>query len=197
MGTLVKKLIVASVTCVALAAGHTALAADMLTKPIPPALILNLTGCYIGGNVGYGVGLDESIEFRGSFWDGFFSTNQFPRSIPVNLKGVIGGGQIGCNLQIQQWVVGVEADLQGTQIKGSNTLTPTPAAGAPFVTTGSENRRRFGTVRARSRIAGAAAGGPLRYWGFRLWRDRVELRYAGNRRTRRELHAELHMRGRD
>lgn len=100
MGTLVKKLIVASVTCVALADGHTALAADMLTKPIPPALALNWTGCYIGGNVGYGVGLDELIEFRGSFWDGFFSTNQFPRSIPVNLKGVIGGGQIGCNLQI-------------------------------------------------------------------------------------------------
>src|SRR5262252_6529712 len=37
--------------------------------------------------------------------------------------GVIGGGQIGFNYQINQWVLGVEADLSGTTIKDSASAT--------------------------------------------------------------------------
>jgi len=64
-------------------------------RPPPPALplIYNWTGFYVGGHLGVG-------------WaDGGSS-------------GVLGGGQVGFNYQINpQWVFGVEADIAGTTIK--------------------------------------------------------------------------------
>jgi outer membrane immunogenic protein len=38
-------------------------------------------------------------------------------------SGLIGGGQVGFNYQISQWVFGIEADLAGTTIKDSASAT--------------------------------------------------------------------------
>jgi outer membrane immunogenic protein len=65
--------------------------------PAPPIpLVYYWTGFYVGGHVGAG-------------WsDG---------------GGFLGGGQIGYNYQINQWVMGAEADIAGTTIKDSVNAT--------------------------------------------------------------------------
>ncbi len=44
-----------------------------------------------------------------------------PATIANNPKGFIGGGQVGYNHQFGQWVLGVEADLQWSDIKRDQT----------------------------------------------------------------------------
>lgn len=79
-----------------------ALAADLprKTAPVAPAYsrvpTFTWTGFYAGVNAGYGFG---GFTGRGS---GIFK----------DPSGFIGGGQIGYNHQINQMVIGVEADLQ-------------------------------------------------------------------------------------
>lgn len=81
-----------------------ALAADMATRgPVykapAAAPLFNWTGFYIGAHAGYGWG---DTTFTDT--DGWF-----------------GGGQIGVNYQFApNWVWGVEADLSGADISGSN-----------------------------------------------------------------------------
>jgi outer membrane immunogenic protein len=41
----------------------------------------------------------------------------------TNLDGVVGGGQVGYNWQVQNWVLGLEGDIQGTDEKGSRSFT--------------------------------------------------------------------------
>jgi outer membrane immunogenic protein len=149
-GAIVRKLFIGSLAVVASAIGNAAYAADMPLKAPVPVPFVSWTGCYVGGNVGYGLSLDESIAFTGTFQDGFFVNNQFPRSIPINPKGVVGGGQTGCNAQVAQWVFGVETDFQGSNISVSNGMSPIPNAGAQFTTTATESRDWFGTLRARA-----------------------------------------------
>jgi outer membrane immunogenic protein len=48
-------------------------------------------------------------------------------------SGFVGGGQVGFNYQINQWVLGVEGDLAGTTIKDSVSAT---AVGPGAVITG-------------------------------------------------------------
>src|SRR5215467_6950745 len=70
--------------------------AYMAPPPIP--LVYNWTGFYAGGHLGVG-------------WaDG-------------SNGGFLGGGQVGYNYQINQWVLGVEADIAGTTIGGSANAT--------------------------------------------------------------------------
>ena len=66
--------------------------------PPPPIPFYNWTGFYAGAHLGVG-------------WsDGDGSGNS---------SGFLGGGQVGFNYQINQWVLGVEADIAGTTIKDS------------------------------------------------------------------------------
>ena len=104
-------------TCVRLAAGATciilsasvAVAADVpvvLKAPAAPA-VYNWTGVYLGGHVGYGTGMKD---WTNSIFD-------------FDVKGFLGGGQIGVNQQVGNWVFGIEADASWSNIKGSQTLT--------------------------------------------------------------------------
>jgi outer membrane immunogenic protein len=75
-------------------------AADVLPgsgyRPPPPAmpLIYNWTGFYVGGQLGLGWASGGNGSSGSS--------------------GVLGGGQVGFNYQIDpQWVLGVEADIAG------------------------------------------------------------------------------------
>jgi outer membrane immunogenic protein len=103
-----------------------ALAADLnRPKPVykaPPLVpVFSWTGWYIGGNAGYGwgentdpgistnIGLIPAVDALGL---------GFPSLKP---KGFIGGGQIGYDWQINNWVLGLVADFQGADINASGT----------------------------------------------------------------------------
>lgn len=68
--------------------------APMPSTVTAPASVYNWTGVYVGANGGYA-------------WGDVNRTN-------LNPAGFIGGGQIGANYQIGQFVVGAETDLMGT-----------------------------------------------------------------------------------
>jgi outer membrane immunogenic protein len=104
------------------------------TPPLPPppsAPVYSWTGWYVGGNVGYSWGAARtditgnattfSVPCCGD--QGLPSSFAFAYSKTTHLNGVIGGGQFGFNLQVSpQWVLGVEADIQGSGERGSSTF---------------------------------------------------------------------------
>jgi outer membrane immunogenic protein len=77
------------------------------------------------------------------------------RSLPVNSRGFIGGGQIGYNHQFDKFVLGIEADIQGTSVSGSGYgTTAEPIVGFPGntaqTTLSVSNRLDYlGTLRGR------------------------------------------------
>jgi outer membrane immunogenic protein len=95
-------------TAISVLAGSSAFAADLPVKaaPFSPAPVANWTGFYAGVNVG----------------GGWANTNDGLGS--GDLTGVIGGGQLGYNWQVGQFVLGVEGDFQGSTQKKSDTLGP-------------------------------------------------------------------------
>ncbi len=98
-------------TSVALAAlAGSAFAADLpSTKSAPvftaPTPVFSWTGFYAGVDIGGG-------------WAELNSGNSFG-SVNRNASGVVGGGHIGYNYQINQFVLGVEGDFLGTGISRS------------------------------------------------------------------------------
>jgi outer membrane immunogenic protein len=129
-------------------------AADLPAKAYTkaPAMVAayNWTGWYAGVNAGYGWD-SRAVDFSGNpATAGFFAANEFPTSLASNAKGFVGGAQIGYNWQMGGFVTGLEADIQGSGIKSSETLAPTPTGGfAVFNTTAEKKNTWFGTVRAR------------------------------------------------
>src|ERR1700716_2841063 len=102
----------------------TASAADLAARPYtkaPPALVevYNWTGFYIGGNVGYSWGRSRDT----STLTNTAGTVLFTSIDRSDLNGFVGGGQIGHNWQVQNWVWGLEADIQGTDEHGSRAFT--------------------------------------------------------------------------
>lgn len=151
----------------AIAFTQIASAADLPVKapryapPLPPPY--NWTGFYVGGNVGYSWGNTDStilIPDLTTFGLGSFTDSLHP-------DGVIGGGQIGYNWQVDpRWVLGIEADFQGSGEKDSRsfsdpftvfTLVPCDCQGGfmtvsiPGTATFSHEEKLewFGTVRGR------------------------------------------------
>jgi outer membrane immunogenic protein len=91
-----------------------AMAADM-GRPVykaPPAGALPVaydwTGFYIGGHVGYGW---ADKDWRDAF--GLATTH--------TADGFLGGGQVGFNYQINQFVLGVEGDISWANLNGNST----------------------------------------------------------------------------
>jgi outer membrane immunogenic protein len=127
-------------------AADLAASAPVYTKaPMVPQS--NWTGWYIGGNVGGGWG-SGNTDF------GIAAMGGAPASLANSPSGVIGGGQFGYNAQFGATVLGFEADIQGSSIKGNGGPTPIlDGAGAIFgassVLTSSESLSWFGTVRGR------------------------------------------------
>lgn len=139
-----------------------AVAADLgpYTPPPPPAEPIyephgrgpwNWQGLYLGGNAGYGWGADSSATYTGVGG---------PGDGTLNTDGWFGGGQIGYNAQFGAFVLGVEADIQGSD------LSDTTALSNAF-TTATTDIDWFSTVRGR---VGYAAGPTLVYftggWAF-------------------------------
>src|SRR5262249_60279429 len=85
--------------------------------------LFSWTGCYIGGNIGYGWGRETvSLSNLGE-------TAGVPELAGVALgpvagdtNGFVGGGKIGCNYQFDpSWVIGIEGDGEAANIKGDLT----------------------------------------------------------------------------
>jgi outer membrane immunogenic protein len=117
-----RKTIAAAATAISLAAAP-AFAADLPMKAAPyvPPPVWTWTGFYIGGFVGAGWGETESAVTSinvsppiGTVFTGNVPFNQNSRS------GVLGGGQAGYNWQTGLIVLGVEADIAGLDVKGTD-----------------------------------------------------------------------------
>jgi outer membrane immunogenic protein len=151
------KLLLAGMALGLIAAAGSASAADMPVKaplpPVAPAPGFNWSGFYVGGNIGYGWGNANSVV---TLAVPTFPVGPVPTPIPNSAKpdGIIGGAQIGYNWQPSgPWVLGAEADWQGSGQKGSGTLPPQPSISVISVgtinTTYNANIASFGTVRGR------------------------------------------------
>jgi outer membrane immunogenic protein len=159
--------LVAAVAIAGLAASAgvgAASAADIGTVPYgkTPAYVVpayDWSGGYAGLNAGFGWGKLSDTA-------GLGAPSLFTDNARLNMNGVLGGAQIGYNLQMQNWMVGLEADLQGANQKSSHSFTcragvctPTINFGAfvfrgPAVSaTSSQKLDLFGTVRGRAGIA--------------------------------------------
>ena len=128
-----KKYLLASVAALGLVAAGAASAADLPSRKGPvvapvyaPVPVFTWTGFYVGANAGYGWGNVNA--------NGFANVG--------DLDGFVGGGQVGYNYQMGQFVVGLEADLQAADLSSGNNL------GLVRVKTD-----YFGTVRARVGVA--------------------------------------------
>lgn len=159
----------AAIEIVAVAAmiGTPVLAADMAIKapPLVASVANNWTGFYIGAFAGYGWNQGANIDLASIGTGNLTITNPAASAIPAGLgvqpKGFIGGGDVGYNYQISKWVLGIEADLSGANIKGSaaQTGTATVVSLITFPVNGSaigeQKLDLFGTVRGRVGVVAA------------------------------------------
>lgn len=125
--------------------GAEALAADLAVKPrsqAPAPVFDPWRGWYAGGNVGGSWGRSQS-DFIIS------SITSITASESLRPDGVIGGGQLGYNWQLDpNWLIGAEADIQGSGQRASATRIDT--VDVEGVTTNYETKVEwFGTVRGR------------------------------------------------
>jgi outer membrane immunogenic protein len=213
-----KILFAVSAVALALSAGS-AMAADLPSRkeapvyvppPPPPPM---WTGFYAGLNIGGGWDANSGTSGASAYYDPNFpiasSPSTWVKPTPGNIAvgpnlfylpngstlgnagGVLGGAQVGYNFQFNQFVLGVEADFQGTSISGNGsnsaqTLFPTPysysGSGNSYLTplglvTGANvNLSWFGTVRGRVGYlitptlliygTGGFAYGQVDAWGF-------------------------------
>jgi outer membrane immunogenic protein len=155
-----KKFLLGTVAVVAMATSASAadLAARPYTKAPPPVMVAmyDWSGFYVGLNGGGGFGRTGASE-TGIPETGVFApiANQ-NFGLNHDLTGWFAGAQAGYNWQVQNWVWGVEADIQGSNITGRSTLTGAfvaqrdlgNAAPTNFVTA-SEKIDYFGTARLR------------------------------------------------
>jgi outer membrane immunogenic protein len=116
----IKKILLSGV-CVT-AFGASALAADLTPKPaykappLAPVPQFSWTGCYVGGNVGFG--------HQTRTWN---TTATTPSTAFVSVHtrgdGFVGGGQLGCDYQQGSWVFGIEGMFDGTTIDRTTSLS--------------------------------------------------------------------------
>lgn len=128
-----KKFLLSGVAALGLIAAGAASAADLPSRKGPVVApvyvpVFTWTGFYVGANAGYA-------------W-GNVKANSVNLGRVGDLDGFIGGGQVGYNYQMGQFVVGAEADFQGADLATGNSL------GLVRVKT-----EYFGTVRARVGVA--------------------------------------------
>jgi outer membrane immunogenic protein len=114
-----KRLLLASVALVALGVAVPASAADLGVRrgpavaPIAVAPIYNWTGFYIGGHVGW-AHAEHDVVFDPIFGFGTVTSG--------SADGFLGGGQVGFNYQVGQFVFGVEGQFSWTDLSRRDTF---------------------------------------------------------------------------
>jgi outer membrane immunogenic protein len=155
MGTVMRKLLLAGVTLAALGVTVSAEAADLPVEPVykgGPLIVpvYDWTGFYVGISGGYS---------RGNASNSYTITGFAPVAGSTQMDGGVFGGQAGFNWQpTRNFVVGLEADLQGTWQNGTDNPPGVSAACVPVtpqcivtadVVGVDQKLRWFGTARAR------------------------------------------------
>lgn len=105
----------------------TALAADLPTvkgPPVftPPPPVFSWTGLYVGGQVGYqwGTTTQSIVAEPGDI---------FVHDDPTfNDQGVVGGAHLGYDWQVNQIVLGLEGDVEGSSYSGGASITESAVA---------------------------------------------------------------------
>jgi outer membrane immunogenic protein len=151
---MLRKLLMASVGAVALAGS--AFAAD-LPSPVylTPAPIFTSTGVYLGGQIGY-AWTNQNVAYgdAGTTVGGFPLAYFDNYNVANNANGVIGGAHVGYNLQINQWVLGLEGDVDGSSISKTVSVSPFSNYYADNIpTTFHSNLGIQGSIRGRVGIA--------------------------------------------
>jgi outer membrane immunogenic protein len=134
-----KKLFISSAILALAVCAGSAVAADLPSHKGPPPVYIPppplWTGFYVGLNAGYGWGANTNASVAtGQVFDIFNQVGLDPLSglsalsasgtTNVQDSGFIGGGQVGYNYQWgNSWVIGLEADIQGAGIRGSNSFS--------------------------------------------------------------------------
>jgi outer membrane immunogenic protein len=109
------KEIIGIIAAIAALIGTPALAADMaLPPPPPPEPFYNWTGFYLGGEGGVGWFSNKITNVTGgpSFPPGFVHNSD-------GSEGPFGGGYGGFNYQFNHFVVGIDGDFSGADLKGT------------------------------------------------------------------------------
>ncbi|OCC03638.1 hypothetical protein BA190_18095 [Labrys sp. WJW] len=115
-----KAAFVPTVMAAALFAGSASAAdlAPQAAEPVAPvATLYDWTGPYVGLHAGYGWGREDDNQSHLFSENGPVATNVADK---FNMNGFVGGAHAGYNYQIDQFVIGGEADIDYTDLKGSH-----------------------------------------------------------------------------
>ena len=148
---MLKKLLLATAATAALSTA--AMAADIpvdVPAAIPAPLVYNWTGFYAGVNLGYTWAAGDAG------WGGNWGLLGFggiaPGTPGLEPSGVIGGGQLGYNVQFGQFVLGAEADFMFADASDNATFVGNVGAGG-FVANVSSRLNWLSTIRGRAGFA--------------------------------------------
>jgi outer membrane immunogenic protein len=125
----------------------TAFAADLPSRKeapvyIAPAPVFSWTGFYVGAEFGGQWGKNTGSIVDNSTANTLASTGSY------NTSGIVGGGLVGYNYQINQFVLGIEGDLTGSSNQGR--FSATNAFGLSGVNVSQNTQYGFGAgVRGR------------------------------------------------
>jgi outer membrane immunogenic protein len=136
------KELLAGTALVMILAASPAFAADLAPQPVEPAAPVAIpydwSGPYVGLHAGGGWGRESDDQSR------LFPGENGPGTADhFNVSGFVGGAHVGYNYQMQQFVIGAEADLDYADLKGSH----------PFSYL---NGARTGSLRLKSDVQGSA-----------------------------------------
>jgi len=135
----------------------TASAADLGVKapPTPAPWVCQFCGFFVGLNAGYGTtagsgfnntGVDTGAGGLGSA----IAAGLIPTTVDMNASGFAGGGQVGYNwMPIREWIVGVEADVDGLANAKRNLSAVSLGPGAPFTANFDREVDWFATLRLK------------------------------------------------
>jgi outer membrane immunogenic protein len=109
-------------------------------------------GPYVGAFGGYGMNNNNDVETSGQVPANVANVagGARPGSVSLDPEGWLAGGLVGFNVQRQNAVMGIEADLAYTEIEDDTTVTTAPLAGGGALTNSYEQSLDYlATIRAR------------------------------------------------